>query len=596
MQFYQVKMIRKGLKPPVWRRCLVPAGVTFAQMAVILEDMLGYEPSDQYEYEFYQRKVHVREWQEGKKQIHRYLYDYRCSSDTMVNDLMDEEPWFTFRMQGMPEAPEYRIEIEKKLADAAIGQEKTPLSHPLVLKEVDRKWEPLWGDRGEYNDYLAKAYLLTEGEADYRTFRELTDGIRDKKAVWTVAPGGISRTDRKEKGPEISTRNPDLRGWLARDSKASLAGLAKDLGIPWKGVKKADLAKAIAQEIVTEKVVKKKLLQAEEWERTAFLRAAEQGLFYLSDKDEEELAWALDIGYLVAYQDDYAEVPGEIKQIVQKVYTPEFRRQCELTGWMRACLHVFEEFYVAAPVRILYRMYRQRDGYRVKYPEFLNIFHGIPEEENNCVIRDDKVILKELLKDKFYEALEDRQRDLDFYIPAADEVLDLAKNGYPSQSEDYRKMREFFLLELNVDAQIAEVLLCLMYREISMDGELSDAMEHLETQGITFASEKQVKKFANLYMNMNNRTRKFLLRGHTPEEVVALRPHNLTGNMPTIVPMSSMAAEMLAGARDEIEKRGFSLDLDSTAGTAPETPKKIYPNDPCPCGSGKKYKKCCGRK
>ena len=25
-------------------------------------------------------------------------------------------------------------------------------------------------------------------------------------------------------------------------------------------------------------------------------------------------------------------------------------------------------------------------------------------------------------------------------------------------------------------------------------------------------------------------------------------------------------------------------------------PKKIYPNDPCPCGSGKKYKNCCGRK
>lgn len=23
---------------------------------------------------------------------------------------------------------------------------------------------------------------------------------------------------------------------------------------------------------------------------------------------------------------------------------------------------------------------------------------------------------------------------------------------------------------------------------------------------------------------------------------------------------------------------------------------KVYPNDPCPCGSGKKYKKCCGKK
>ena len=34
--------------------------------------------------------------------------------------------------------------------------------------------------------------------------------------------------------------------------------------------------------------------------------------------------------------------------------------------------------------------------------------------------------------------------------------------------------------------------------------------------------------------------------------------------------------------------------------TAPNAPKKradakVYPNDPCPCGSGKKYKQCCGR-
>ena len=33
--------------------------------------------------------------------------------------------------------------------------------------------------------------------------------------------------------------------------------------------------------------------------------------------------------------------------------------------------------------------------------------------------------------------------------------------------------------------------------------------------------------------------------------------------------------------------------------SAPQTPvkvgKKIGRNDPCPCGSGKKYKNCCGR-
>ncbi len=37
---------------------------------------------------------------------------------------------------------------------------------------------------------------------------------------------------------------------------------------------------------------------------------------------------------------------------------------------------------------------------------------------------------------------------------------------------------------------------------------------------------------------------------------------------------------------------------DDTAVRAPKKrdAKKIYPNDPCPCGSGKKYKQCCGRK
>lgn len=37
---------------------------------------------------------------------------------------------------------------------------------------------------------------------------------------------------------------------------------------------------------------------------------------------------------------------------------------------------------------------------------------------------------------------------------------------------------------------------------------------------------------------------------------------------------------------------------DDTAKSTPKTRKsaKIYPNDPCPCGSGKKYKNCCGAK
>lgn len=68
------------------------------------------------------------------------------------------------------------------------------------------------------------------------------------------------------------------------------------------------------------------------------------------------------------------------------------------------------------------------------------------------------------------------------------------------------------------------------------------------------------------------------------------------------------AANMLSQIAPKIQKMGFGLDLESNSGKIPVmgfpngingqnivSEKKVYPNDPCPCGSGKKYKKCCGR-
>ena len=42
----------------------------------------------------------------------------------------------------------------------------------------------------------------------------------------------------------------------------------------------------------------------------------------------------------------------------------------------------------------------------------------------------------------------------------------------------------------------------------------------------------------------------------------------------------------------------MATNRDDSLAKAPKkrTDKKVYPNDPCPCGSGKKYKQCCGRK
>lgn len=55
-------------------------------------------------------------------------------------------------------------------------------------------------------------------------------------------------------------------------------------------------------------------------------------------------------------------------------------------------------------------------------------------------------------------------------------------------------------------------------------------------------------------------------------------------------------AEFFYGLEKEERSRSRSLYGGRTTKSPEIKPKKIYPNDPCPCGSGKKYKKCCGRK
>ena len=44
------------------------------------------------------------------------------------------------------------------------------------------------------------------------------------------------------------------------------------------------------------------------------------------------------------------------------------------------------------------------------------------------------------------------------------------------------------------------------------------------------------------------------------------------------------------------EERRTELYREQKASGTVRNTHKIYPNDPCPCGSGKKYKQCCGRK
>lgn len=240
MKTFQVKLAEKKTKPPVWKRCIVPGGITFSQLAVILEAIAETEVSEQYEFEFYQAGIQLREWREGEQAVRRYNFDYWCSSDTYIDDLMGREPWFTFRTG---KEKEYRVTIEKCVTD-----EKP---YPYILKQKESPNSRTWMDVEKANQELRGQFQVTYGDPDYRTFDELKQEMKTGSFGLRGAEKPVSRTERNEKSSETKlrefadllqkhlaenrnaqeryTRNPEMAEIMSSWTKAELKNLAEDL-------------------------------------------------------------------------------------------------------------------------------------------------------------------------------------------------------------------------------------------------------------------------------------------------------------------------------------------------------------------------------
>ena len=619
MRAYQIKVILKNSKPPVWRRCLIPAGITFSQLALILEDVVESERCAGYEYEFYQAGVRVREWKEGERQAATYYYDFQCASDTFIDSLADKEAWFTFRPG---DGRQYRAEIEKRLSEA--------ISHPVIIKEKTGLQECGWRDTDTVNWELEQRYPIRYGEPDYRTFEELREDVEHSDRGLTGACCPKDKTDRNNPSgktvmrafadiimqrhineQEEKSRHPSIKEFLLEETKETLQEMAKDLHLTrYKSLDKNSLAEKISDEILKTEVMAKRMLLLSDAEIREFEKAvAKENGYYPDRKEMENLEKLYNLTYVMLYSDDYAEVPREAAEIYRTINTPAYQEERRGTYWLYHCLMMVDLLYACAPAAIVCRMMKKCLGRKVERAELESLWANIPDELNPCILLDDKVIVKEALKDNVYLRIEASQGDKKFYIPSSDEIVEYTENGYPVSDPYYSRLKTFFIEELDMDLDKSEEYMPAIWNRVSMGNSLADIMEMLGGQGIVFPSEKAMRKFVSLMTDVNNHTRMLSNRGWTPNEMLRQMPAAPDGRKPAIVPMSSEAARLLGEAADELKERGFDVDLDYNAdeittmsmpdgisGRTVVGKKKIYPNDPCPCGSGKKYKKCCGRK
>ena len=120
---------------------------------------------------------------------------------------------------------------------------------------------------------------------------------------------------------------------------------------------------------------------------------------------------------------------------------------------------------------------------------------------------------------------------------------------------------------------------CTCIQEIIViDAPMQEVVNIVEAEGLVFNRQWDIGEFARLYQKLNNSTHKHANCGYTPDELFSMSDRG------------KKLAEQLA------PQNQLSL-FDEPAGTPALTllsgPSR---NSPCPCGSGRKYKNCCGKK
>jgi len=186
--FYQVKAIRKGTKPPIWRRILVPSNISYSQLAVVLEGILELPFLDTYMFESYSNKMRFSEYREGKKLPSDYYYTAYDAAENYINECFDTGKSISFNFPGKEDyLPGYRLEIEKCLGSVALSDrstgEKVEVRSPLIVKETSGENDSYFSDPRSINETMKENFFIVEGDSYFADHSEVYERVLKGKGI-----------------------------------------------------------------------------------------------------------------------------------------------------------------------------------------------------------------------------------------------------------------------------------------------------------------------------------------------------------------------------------------------------------------------------
>ena len=570
MKGYQLKITIKGSKPPIWRRVVVPEQFTFCQLHQAIQGAFGWCDYHLHKFEFKKPGLLIREtWEEDD------LAESRgcdvLEEGTQIGTLITENPRFIYTYD-FGDTWEHQILMEKEV--------EYEYSYPQVLKYKGDNIPEDCGGIGGYYDLLDKLddpeaedhdlmeeWACQQGMGEYdldevnanlkahpafgqgRAENGQEDAVREP-AVQEHAAGKQKTGIQDAEKPE--TQKPDprvihtLEELFSRFDKTELLRIAKvhhiggcdELG-------KNKLAPALAAALLDSQRMGRFFGTLSDETTAEFEKAAAAGgIEYQGDL--EALSFLHYGGYCGFTSLGTAVVPADVAKAYDEMNTEKFQSDRHYRSQVWACCKAAVYLYGAADAGQVETICRAV-GCEADAGEITRLCREMKGVWTDFAYWDGRFIDWDLIHADAYKDVLNYQKGKEFYIPSAPQVKEIARTGAVELKKHIRPLKAFFLAMVGCDEETAREAASSIHHHVRLGTTpkaVEDIMEHF---GLNLDSQEKMNGFDEIMEQVWKETR-------------------TVGNC------------------------GYNrVELD--AKTA-----RIDPDAPCPCGSGKRYRQCCGRK
>lgn len=277
-----------------------------------------------------------------------------------------------------------------------------------------------------------------------------------------------------------------------------------------------------------------------------------------------------DVGFLVrsdlCFLDEKGDifVPEDVQACVRAALTPEVERKRQENQEIFLYIRGLSSLFGVVPLEKVISIFNAHHA-RMVDGILLRGFLENSARDDICCWLDGDILVHEALDEDDEEEMYRIGKGIEYYNPGHEEVLHWADEDYIEWTEPLKALEAFFRARLQMSEKDAQAAAIDTQNGIHIDCNLEDLMDSPIAPLSLNHPLEILDDYVEVLEAVRLQTRIWSLKGHKPAE--------LPGKMP-------------ARASFKVQWKSISHFL---------KPKPPGRNDPCPCGSGLKYKRCCGR-